>query len=106
MPEESIQEQLTPKRSLAERGGPNTPKKIKLSYENFNSLIKLEGIIKELSIELRLRNISDEREAKISNKTVLNYHADGFDKNSQGVRIIFFDKMVKKWEDELFVSKK
>lgn len=68
-------------------------------------MIKLDGILKGLSIELRLRNISDEREIKIINKTVLCYHADGFDKNSQGVRIIFFDKMVKKWEDALFVSK-
>lgn len=64
----------------------------------------MDEIICGFTLALRIRNISAERYIKVGNKSVSIFHADGFDKAGHGIRIIFTDSMVKRWECEIDVS--
>lgn len=94
----------TPKRPSTSLISVHSPKQIKLDIESFRCVADLQKMLENCTIVIRIRNVSYEREVKLNNKNTKTFHMDGFDKNSTGIRIVFFDKMAKKWDNLLYVS--
>lgn len=83
-------------------GGVITKKK-RFDLSLLTSIVELEKMFDDIAITVRLRNVTDDREIKIGNKISTVFHTDGFDKKGDAIRISFFDKMVKKWENDIQV---
>lgn len=93
----------TPKRPATGNKMIFSPKKIKLDIESFRGLIDMIDQLASVVIMVRIRNISNERSIKMGNRNMKTFHMDGFDRKGDGIRFLFFDQMVNRWDNLLYV---